>query len=240
MFGQDLVHRGVYERTVKAWRIPTTVAILSAISSPLGAAAPESAPSAAAIREAVAAHRRAHEAAILTELPDLIALPNVASDRPGIRKNALHLKTLLEKRGLTARLLEQPPHPPVVYGELATPGARSTVVFYAHYDGQPVEADRWASTPYKAVLLSDRRDRGKRLPWRAIRKGVQPNWRLYGRSSSDDKGPIIAGVVYGVYRYTMVFDGVASQGLSERLFLREDGRWVIAVTTAFDTYDPAP
>ena len=28
----------------------------------------------------------------------------------------------------------------MVYAELATPGARRTVIFYAHYDGQPVDA----------------------------------------------------------------------------------------------------
>ena len=48
---------------------------------------------------------------------------------------------------------------------------------------------------------------------------------------------IAPGVVYGTYRYTVVFDGVASTGLSERLFLREGGRWVIAVTTAFPVYE---
>lgn len=41
------------------------------------------------------------------------------------------------------------------------------------------------------------------------------------------------GWVYGSYRYRVVFDGVASEGLSERVFARRDGRWQIVVSTAF-------
>jgi imidazolonepropionase-like amidohydrolase len=41
------------------------------------------------------------------------------------------------------------------------------------------------------------------------------------------------GVVYGTYRYRAHFDGVASQGISGRVFLKGEGGWKIAVTSAF-------
>lgn len=41
------------------------------------------------------------------------------------------------------------------------------------------------------------------------------------------------GSVYGTYRYRVVFDGAASEGLSERVFAHRDGRWQIVVSTAF-------
>lgn len=44
---------------------------------------------------------------------------------------------------------------------------------------------------------------------------------------------IADGVVYGAYRYVVVIDGVRSEGWSERVFIRRDGRWWIAVTTAY-------
>lgn len=44
------------------------------------------------------------------------------------------------------------------------------------------------------------------------------------------------GVVYGMYRYRVVIDGILSTGRSERVFIREGGRWSIAVSTAFDSY----
>ena len=42
------------------------------------------------------------------------------------------------------------------------------------------------------------------------------------------------GYVYGVYRYTVVIDGKTTTGISERVFVRRDGRWQIEVTTAFE------
>lgn len=45
---------------------------------------------------------------------------------------------------------------------------------------------------------------------------------------------IAPGVVYGHYRYHVRFGDVESRGVSERIFLRTDRGWRIAVTTAFD------
>jgi acetylornithine deacetylase/succinyl-diaminopimelate desuccinylase-like protein len=122
---------------------------------------------------AAAAHqwRAAHEQAILAEFTGLLAIPNVASDGPNIRRNAAAVSAILEKRGVKTRLLEVPGAPPVVFGEIDTPGASRTVIFYAHYDGQPLDPKEWATPPWQPML----------------RDG-----RIYARSASDDKAPIIA------------------------------------------------
>ena len=87
----------------------------------------------------------AHEKEIVGELAALLALPNVAADRADIQRNADLLLEMLRRRGFQARLLAAGGHPPAVYGELHAPGAKRTVVFYAHYDGQPVDpAEDWA------------------------------------------------------------------------------------------------
>ena len=100
---------------------------------------------AAQIRQQIRQYRESHEAAILRELRELLAIPNVASDGLNIRRNADLLVTMLTRRGIQAQLLEHKGTPPAVYGELRTPGATRTVVLYAHYDGQPVDSSRWAS-----------------------------------------------------------------------------------------------
>ena len=41
--------------------------------------------------------------------------------------------------------------PPAVYGEILTPGAARTIVFYAHYDGQPLDPKEWATAPWEPV-----------------------------------------------------------------------------------------
>ena len=42
------------------------------------------------------------------------------------------------------------------------------------------------------------------------------------------------GIVYGAYRYVVVIEGKETTGLSERVFLKRDGKWEISVSTAFE------
>lgn len=138
----------------------------------------------------------ANQAKILADYAELLAIPNVASDTPNIRRNADRLVEMMRARGLSPRLLEgtDASVPPAVYGEWKVPGAKRTLVLYAHYDGQPVTPEDWKSTqPFEPKLLTDRLDRGGKviaLP-RAGEK-VDPDWRLYGRSASDDKAGVMA------------------------------------------------
>ena len=140
--------------------------------------------------EDVRAWRKAHETEIVRELASLVALPNLARDAAPIRANADHLVAMLTRRGMVTRLLELDGAPPAVYGEKRVPGAKRTVVFYAHYDGQPVDPAKWHGEPWKP-LLRDRglEDGGAEIP--LDRVPYPPEARLYGRSASDDKGPIV-------------------------------------------------
>lgn len=145
------------------------------------------------LREAVRAWRVAHEAPVVRELAGFLALPNLASDAEGIRRNAEHARALLERRGITTRLLESPGSPPAVYGELLSPGARRTVMVYAHYDGQPVDAPAWTTPPWTPVLRDGPLPGGRPVDL-ASPGAMGPEWRLYGRSASDDKAPIVAAL----------------------------------------------
>jgi acetylornithine deacetylase/succinyl-diaminopimelate desuccinylase-like protein len=150
-------------------------------------------PGASEVRDRVRSYRGAHEAAIVGELAGLLSLPNVASDTPNIEKNAERIVAALRKRGVSTELLRLPGAPPVVYGELAIPGATRTAILYAHYDGQPVVASQWAGDPWKPVW----RDRaleegGREVPPESVRPPINPEWRIYARSASDDKAPIVA------------------------------------------------
>jgi acetylornithine deacetylase/succinyl-diaminopimelate desuccinylase-like protein len=138
----------------------------------------------------VRAWRKAHEAEIVRELADLVALPNLAREASPIRANADHLVAMLARRRMAPRLLEIEGAPPAVYGERRVPDARRTVVFYAHYDGQPVDRAQWHGDPW-TPLLRDRglEDGGGEIPMG--RAPYPPEARLYGRSASDDKGPIV-------------------------------------------------
>lgn len=145
------------------------------------------------VREPVERYVAAHQRAIVGELVSLLSIPNVAADRENIRKNAGVLQQMLARRGFEARLLETEGNP-LVFGERKVPGATRTLLFYAHYDGQPVNAPEWKQpTPFTPILRDGRMEEGaKELPGLATRGTFEPDWRIYARSASDDKSPIVA------------------------------------------------
>jgi acetylornithine deacetylase/succinyl-diaminopimelate desuccinylase-like protein len=153
----------------------------------------------------VRTYRQSHEHQILRELIDLLSIPNVAADISNIRKNAAMLTEMMARRGIEARLLEGRGSP-AVFGELRTPGATRTIGFYAHYDGQPVDASQWASDPFKPVLRDKPVNQGgKEVSLPRAGETVDPEWRLYCRSASDDKAPIVAMLA--------AIDGLKSAGI---------------------------
>ncbi len=132
--------------------------------------------------------RQARERALLSEFIPLVEIPNRASDKANIRRNADLVHSMLKQRGVSSRLLELEGAPPVVFGEISTPGAKRTLIFYAHYDGQPVDPREWTSPPFTAVL---RDAKGQPVDWENA-SVFDAESRLYARSVSDDKAPIMA------------------------------------------------
>ena len=132
----------------------------------------------------------ANQGPIVRELLELLAIPNVAADRDNIRKNAAHLQRLLERRGFSAELLETAGNP-LVFGELRVPNATRTLLVYCHYDGQPVDPKGWKQKdPFTPVFRAGRLDAAEvQNPVGGTR--FDADWRIFARSASDDKSPII-------------------------------------------------
>jgi len=155
-------------------------------------------PAPAQVAQEIREYRMDNEERIMRELSEFLAIPNIASDTPNIQKNAAHLVEMLEARGVETHLLPITGRGPVVYGKLISPEAKRTVIFYAHYDGQPVDAAAWTDgKPFEPVLRDAAIEAGgKRIPLSensAQHRAVyNDNWRIYARSSSDDKSPIVA------------------------------------------------
>ena len=118
----------------------------------------------------------ANRSPLVQSFSSFLSIPNVAADPDGLHRNAGLLIHELQRRSIDARLLEIPGAPPVVYGRIDTPGATHTIVFYAHYDGQPVTPSEWdIPTPFTPTLRT-----------------VDGDQRIYARSAGDDKAAIFA------------------------------------------------
>ncbi len=132
-------------------------------------------PQAADLKTSVSTWVAAHQRQIVAELLETLGIPNVAADKPNIRRNAEHLRVLLGRHGFASEILETTGNP-LVYGALNVPGAARTVLFYCHYDGQPVDPAKWNQPD----------------PFTPVVRGEGADARIYARSASDDKAPIIA------------------------------------------------
>lgn len=194
---------------------------------------------------------------ILGEFNRLLSIPNHASDSFNIRRNADLLVELFNKRGFAMQLLEYPGSPPVVYGERIVPGAARTLCFYVHYDGQPADPSTWTNNPFSPVLYDEAMFRGgKQIPFPKAGEPISEDWRIYARSASDDKAPIISlmaamdGLKNSGIAYTsnikLFFDGEEESSsphvsaiLKKYSHLFEDvTAWMLVDGPVFQTGDP--
>jgi acetylornithine deacetylase/succinyl-diaminopimelate desuccinylase-like protein len=145
------------------------------------------------IRRQVA--ERQHQ--LLQEYLQFLSIPNVMGDSLNIHHNAAFIKNMMESRGIATQVLTLPVKgsSPLVYGEVKTAGATTTIGFYAHYDGQPVNPAQWARglSPFTPQITTDRLDRGGQMVSGNVLPATIPDsWRIYGRGSSDDKAGVFA------------------------------------------------
>jgi acetylornithine deacetylase/succinyl-diaminopimelate desuccinylase-like protein len=144
-----------------------------------GAQTGASTAAAAAAAAAAKAYATPRHDELTKQFEDFLSISNVAADPEGLKKNAAFLLEQLKQVGVEGKLLTAPGLvnvPPVVWGEVKTPGATRTIVFYAHYDGQPVTPSEW--------------DTGK--PFTPALKIVDGEARVYARGAGDDKAAIFA------------------------------------------------
>lgn len=111
--------------------------------------------------------RYVHELTEYLAIPSISALPQHKAD---VRKAAEWTRDELSRVGLENVRLEETPGHPVVYGEWLQAEGAPTILFYGHYDVQPVDPlDLWETPPFEAT----------------VRDG-----EIYARGAADDKGQV--------------------------------------------------
>jgi acetylornithine deacetylase/succinyl-diaminopimelate desuccinylase-like protein len=118
----------------------------------------------------------AEKGGYLEELKDYLRIPSISTDphyTTDVRRASDFLLDKLRGAGLTAERIETEGHP-LIYGEwLGAPG-KPTVLFYGHYDVQPVDPiELWRHPPFEPTVEGD---------------------KLVARGATDDKGQSYAHV----------------------------------------------
>ncbi|NTH75637.1 M20/M25/M40 family metallo-hydrolase [Agrobacterium rhizogenes] len=118
----------------------------------------------------------------LDNLFELLRIQSISTDpafKPECRKAAEWLTAYLIKLGFTASVRDTPGHPMVVAHHDAASADAPHVLFYGHYDVQPVDPiELWESDPF-APAIKDMGN-GRKI--------------LVGRGTSDDKGQLMTFV----------------------------------------------
>jgi len=112
----------------------------------------------------------------LEELFTLLKQPSISSQGIGVEDCAKLLAGMMEDVGIRAEILPMggKNNPPLVYGEILSPGAEKTILIYGHFDVQPTDPlEAWDSPPFEPT----------------IRDG-----RIFCRGSADNKGQLFAHV----------------------------------------------
>src|SRR5215475_729730 len=107
------------------------------------------------------------------ELKQYLAIPSISAlpeHAPDIRRAAQWTADSLTSAGIqNVRLIDTPGNP-VVYGDWLNAPGKPTILFYGHYDVQPVDpVDLWTTPPFEAT----------------VRDG-----EIYARGAADDKGQV--------------------------------------------------
>jgi len=135
-----------------------------------------------------------HAQATFRDYFELLALPNDAIVPADIRKNVEWLEAAFRKRGFKTQQLANDGKPMLFAELLGSEPKRKTVLFYMHMDGQPVIPAQWAQKSPWVPVLKHKTATGswEELDSASLFSGpVDPEWRVFGRSSADDKAPIM-------------------------------------------------
>lgn len=113
---------------------------------------------------------------LVSELQTLIRQPSVSANNQGIEECAKLVSKILKKSGISSQILRlKKGVAPVVYGEVKSKKNPSkTLLFYNHYDVQPVDPlELWDEEPFSGKKIGN---------------------KIFGRGSSDDKGELITRI----------------------------------------------
>lgn len=128
----------------------------------------------------------------IDELVQFIAIPNDALEHADINRNLTWLTKAFSERGFNTSILPTEEES-LFFAALPMEEGKPTLLWYMHFDGQSVDPAKWDQpNPYQVVLKAPEGDGSwSSRPMSELTEDIPYDWRLFGRSVSDDKGPIV-------------------------------------------------
>lgn len=161
--------------------------------------------------EKIAFYRSRQQVKWMDEYISFLSIPNIASVPSDMQRNAAKIMEMMQQRSIQNIQLLYPTTKnaaPAVYGEVMVPGAVQTIIFYAHYDGQPVDSTKWAkgTHPFKPTVTYLPMSENAFTPYTKGMALDQHDWRIVARGASDDKA--------GVMAMLLAYESIKANGLA--------------------------
>ncbi len=127
---------------------------------------------------------------------EMLSIPNDGYDTPNIEKNIIWCEETFTELGFDVeRVMAEstspmmPNHPLLIANKFISKNYK-TVLIYFHMDGQPVDPSKWnQENPFIPILSKNVDGKWVEIERDKIKNNPNPDWRIFGRSTSDDKGP---------------------------------------------------
>jgi acetylornithine deacetylase/succinyl-diaminopimelate desuccinylase-like protein len=127
---------------------------------------------------------------------DMLSIPNDGYDSPNIERNIKWCENTFSDLGFKVERViakstspSMPNHPLLIANKFISKDYK-TVLIYFHMDGQPVDPKKWnQDDPFIPILSEYVSDNWVEIDRNKIKEDPDPDWRIFGRSTSDDKGP---------------------------------------------------
>lgn len=160
----------------------------------------------------------------IAEHRELVSIPNDAFYPEDMDKNIAWLRSAFEKRDFKVKTLSTSTIP-IVLAERTINPKLPTVLFYLHFDGQPVDASKWDQKDPFVPVIKKQIIKGdwELIPYEDAAKW-EDDWRIYARAAADDKGPIIMFLhaldvmaqqkIQPAYNIKVLLDGEEEKGSS--------------------------
>jgi acetylornithine deacetylase/succinyl-diaminopimelate desuccinylase-like protein len=167
----------------------------------------------------------------LKEHREFVSLPCDANFPEDMMANVEWMEKAFTRRGFEVSVFKTSTVP-VVLAEMMVDASLPTVLFYLHFDGQPVDPSKWQQEdPFTPVVkMQNKKGEWEIQSYDDFLKTPTPEHRIYARAAADDKGPILMVLNamdlmkkmnrQPAYNIKVILDGeeeIGSAGLKETL-----------------------